>query len=48
MQVKDNVAYQAYLLTKNQSQTKDTPIKNLVLDWAKRERMAGKGICFCQ
>ncbi|EOE5319111.1 DUF3999 family protein [Providencia rettgeri] len=37
MQVKDNVAYQAYLLTRNQSQTKDTPIKNLALDWAKSE-----------
>lgn len=37
MQVKENVAYQAYLLTKEQSQSKDTPVKNLTLDWAKNE-----------
>ncbi|ENU1229163.1 DUF3999 family protein [Providencia rettgeri] len=38
MQAKDNVAYQAYLLTKNQNQTKDAPVKSLTLNWAKSEK----------
>ncbi|EPQ5227199.1 DUF3999 family protein [Providencia stuartii] len=38
MQAKDNVAYQAYLLTRNQNQTKDAPVKSLTLNWAKSEK----------
>ncbi|WP_369311586.1 DUF3999 family protein [Providencia rettgeri] len=38
MHAKEKVAYQAYLLTRNDKQEKNTAIKSLTLDWAKHEK----------
>ncbi|HGN1705274.1 TPA: DUF3999 family protein [Providencia rettgeri] len=38
MQVKDNTSYQAYLLTRDSNQAKNTPVQKLSLDWDKSEK----------
>ncbi|MGX2016885.1 DUF3999 family protein [Providencia huashanensis] len=37
IQLKDNAAYHAYLLTRDQSQAQNTPVQKLTLEWAKTE-----------